>query len=41
MVKYLELCTSAEALTAAKNAASYPWVGYNNSNKTVAYKGKN
>lgn len=40
MVKYLELCAGADALAAAKNAASYPWVGYDNTNKTVAYKGK-
>lgn len=40
MIKYLELCAGAETLIAAKNAASYPWVGYDNTNKTVAYKGK-
>lgn len=41
MVKNLELCASAEALTAAKAAAVYPWVGCNEADKTVAYKGKN
>ncbi len=41
MVKYLELCANAEALTAAKAAAVYPWVGCNEADKTVAYKGKN
>ena len=41
MAKYLELCDSAVALTAALAAASYPWVGYDSVNKKVAYKGKN
>ena len=41
MAKYLELCSGADALAAAKNAASYPWVGCDTVNKTVAYKGKN
>lgn len=41
MAKYLEVCASADALNAAQNAASYPWVGCDTVNKTVAYKGKN
>ena len=41
MAKHLQLCETAEALTAAKTAAAYPWVGCNEADKTVAYKGKN
>ena len=41
MVKHLQLCENAEALTSAKDAAVYPWVGCNEADKTVAYKGKN
>lgn len=41
MVKHLQLCDNEAALTAALSTASYPWVGYDSTNKKAAYKGKN
>lgn len=41
MVKHLELCDGATALNTAFAIATYPWVGYDSTNKKVAYKGKN